>query len=271
MLAFPKVVNPHLYVFGAGGTGGFALEFLTRMFASFKKRVTIDLYDGDTVENKNLKRQNFTMADLDKAKTTALIGRLNQLVAKPPVLKDHPVYVTDADELEAEILMNTEEDETAIVVMAVDNIATRRLLNTVISHLADSLPVIALDSGNDNQGGQVVVYANQPVKLTTLLGQTQTVKLPTMLQLYPEIDVIKDARDENPGLVSYCAEESDAKPQAMMSNVRNGELLASLVYQLSTNEPLPYNVWQSSNLTAATKGALNLAKVRIVSAEKAES
>ena len=45
---------------------------------------------------------------------------------------------------------------------------------------------------------------------------------------YPEIDVIKDIHDENPGLVQNCAEESESKPQAMMANVRNGELLASI-------------------------------------------
>lgn len=256
MLQFKTVENPHIYVFGTGGTGGFALEYLTRLYAESSQRVTIELYDGDNVEAKNLKRQNFTVNDLDLNKAEALVKRLSQYILNPPTFITHNEYVTDADELEAEVLMNVEDDETAIFVLAVDNIATRRLINTVISNLEDSVDVIALDSGNDNQGGQVVVYANNLVKQREMLKSEVEIILPTMLQLYPEIDIIKDERDENPGLVSYCAEESESKPQSMMANVRNGELLASLVYQLSQNQPLQYNVWTSSILTGATTGTL---------------
>ncbi len=256
MLQFKTVENPHIYVFGTGGTGGFALEYLTRLYAESSQRVTIELYDGDNVEAKNLKRQNFTVNDLDLNKAEALVKRLSQYILNPPTFITHNKYVTDADELEAEVLMNVEDDETAIFVLAVDNIATRRLINTVISNLEDSVDIIALDSGNDNQGGQVVVYANNLVKQREMLKSEVEIILPTMLQLYPEIDIIKDERDENPGLVSYCAEESESKPQSMMANVRNGELLASLVYQLSQNQPLQYNVWTSSILTGATTGTL---------------
>lgn len=254
MLQLQHVENPHIHIFGTGGTGGFALEFLTRLFSASEQRVTIDIYDGDTVESKNLKRQNFVMADLDLKKTTALIKRLSAQVPNPPNFVEHNEYVTDADELTADILINTEDDETVILVQAVDNIATRRLINEVSDNLKDSLPIIVLDSGNDNQGGQVVVYSNDVVKQVSLMGTETDVELPSMLALYPEIDVIRDERDENPGIVSYCAEESDSKPQAMMANVRNGEVIASLVYQISQNQKLPYNVWSSSILTCGTKG-----------------
>ena len=258
MLIFPHVKNPHIYLFGAGGTGGFALEFLTRLFSTSKQTVTIDIYDGDDVEAKNLKRQNFTVDDLDLKKVTALIRRLEKQVINPPKFVEHTEYVVDADELMSEILVSTEDDETAIIVLAVDNIATRRLINETIALLEDVIPVIALDSGNDNQGGQVVVYANTEVSNTQLLGDATQVRLKTMLQIYPEIDIIRDDRDENPGIVSYCAEESESKPQAMMANVRNGELLASLVYQLSQNQPLPYNVWTSDIITGGTSGSLRI-------------
>lgn len=256
MLQLQHVKNPHIHIFGTGGTGGFALEFLTRLFANSKRRVTIDVYDGDIVENKNLKRQNFVMADLDLKKTTALTHRLQKQVPNPPIFIEHTEYVTDVDDLVANLLLSTEDDETAILVQAVDNIATRRLINTVAENLVGSLPVILLDSGNDNQGGQVVVYANESVQDINMLGVATDIELPSMLKLYPEIDVIHDDRDENPGLVSYCAEESESKPQSMMANVRNGELIASLVYQIAHNQKLPYNIWTSNILTLGTKGEL---------------
>ncbi len=244
MFTFEKVQNPHIYLFGAGGTGGFALEYLTRLFANSEQRVTIDIYDGDTVELKNLKRQNFTTDDLDLNKATALVKRMEKQVPTPPIFNVHPEYITDVDELTADILMSTEDDETAIIVSAVDNISTRRLINSVIEDLTDSLSIIGIDSGNDDQGGQVVIFGKAEQK--DILGNSNQIVLPNMLKLFPEIDIIKDERDENPGIVSICAEESEAKPQAMMANVRNGELIANLVYQVSQNEPIAYNLWKSS-------------------------
>src|SRR5699024_5867185 len=120
------------------------------------------------------------------------------------------------DDFMMELMMNTEDDETAIVVLAVDNIATRRLINEAIDELSDTLPIIAIDSGNHDQGGQVVLYANVPVTHANMLGKKTQVALPTMLELYPEIDIIKSDADENPGLVENCAENAESKPQAMM-------------------------------------------------------
>lgn len=254
MLQFNKIKNPHIYVIGAGGTGGFAIEYLTRLFSNSQQRVTIELYDGDTVESKNLKRQNFTKNDLDLKKTTALINRLSKTVPNPPNFIEHIDYVTDVDNLVLDWLANTEDDETAIVVLAVDNIATRRLINQVLDALSDTLPIIAIDSGNHDQGGQVVVYSNQPVKRIDILGNKQPITLPTMLALYPEIDTINSDADENPGIVSQCTENAESKPQAMMANVKNGELIASLIHQISGNNPIPYNVYTSDILSHNTKG-----------------
>lgn len=254
MYKLPEVKNPHFYVFGTGGTGGFALEYMTRLFANYDGRVTIDIYDGDTVESKNLKRQNFVVEDLDKKKATALHERLSKQVLTPPIINEHTEYVTDGDELMAEILMNTEDDETAIIVSAVDNIATRRLVNGVVDDLTGSIPVIGIDSGNHDQGGQVVLFSNEEAESKDVLGNTSKVKLDNMLKLFPEIDVIKDDRDENPGIVSVCMEESESKPQSMMANVRNGEVIASLTWQIATNQSFQYNVWYSDVMTQGTNG-----------------
>ena len=73
MLKLTEVKNPHIHIFGAGGTGGFALEYLSRLFANSDQRVTIEIYDGDEVEAKNLKRQNFIVDDITINKSDALI------------------------------------------------------------------------------------------------------------------------------------------------------------------------------------------------------
>lgn len=258
MLQFKAIKNPHIYVIGAGGTGGFAVEYLSRLFSDSKQRVTIELYDGDNVELKNLKRQNFTMNDLDIKKSTALINRLTQNVPNPPTYVDNPDYIVDKDDFMMNIIMNTEDDETAIMVLAVDNIATRRLINEVIQELSDTLPIIAIDSGNHDQGGQVVLYSNVPVTHSNILGKNSLVTLPTMLELYPEIDIIKSDADKNPGLVQNCAENAESKPQAMMANVKNAEVIASLIHQLTLNQSIKDNVYTSDIITHTTKGAYNV-------------
>lgn len=254
MLQFETIKNPHIYIIGAGGTGGFAVEYLTRLFSDSSQRVTIELYDGDILEIKNLKRQNFTMDELDVKKSTALINRLTNNVPEPPVFVDHPEYIVDKDAFMMDLMINTEDDETAIVVLAVDNIATRRLINAAVAEVSDTLPLIVIDSGNHDQGGQVVLYANHPVTYKNMLGKEALVSLPTMLELYPEIDIINSDADENPGLVENCAENAESKPQAMMANVKNAEIIASLIHQLAQNQPVKDNVYTSDIITHTTKG-----------------
>ena len=257
--------RPHIHLFGAGGTGGFAIEFLTRLFAG--SDATIEIYDGDTVEPKNLKRQNFVMEDLDLTKVEALIKRMKKQVPQPPKFVAHTEFIVDVDDIQdqrpdnvidsdefiADILMNTEDDESLIFVSAVDNIATRRLINKVAKELGESdIDVVMIDSGNSDQGGQVVLYANYDVEDKEILGASETIKLPSMLELFPEIDVIRDEQDENPGIVRNCAEEAESKPQAMMANVRNGDTLALIVYQVSQNMSFNANLWTSDLLTGNT-------------------
>ena len=112
------------------------------------------------------------------------------------------------------------------------------------------IPVIALDSGNDNQGGQVILYANAPVTHQEPMGQPEQGMLPTMLQCFPELDKIVD---DNPGLVMNCADNAESEPQAMMANVRNGELLALITNRLLEAGSVPGNLWRSDILTGNTR------------------
>lgn len=251
MLKFINVKNPHIYLVGAGGTGGFLLEKLTRLFANFNHPVTIEVIDGDTVEGKNLKRQNFTFDDLDHKKAQVLCDRLAQLVTHAPKLVSKPDYLTDNSLLTDIALLD--EDETPIIVDCVDNTATRRLINDSVKALGGEIPVIVLNSGNNEQGGQIVAWSNKPVTNKTLTGEKE-ISLKSMLELFPETNIIKDDHDENPGLVSICAEESESKPQTMMANVFNSDILASLIFTLATNKTIAHNVYRVNLNELSIKG-----------------
>lgn len=251
MLKFINVKNPHIYLVGAGGTGGFLLEKLTRLFANFNHPVTIEVIDGDTVEGKNLKRQNFTFDDLDHKKAQVLCDRLAQSVPHAPKLVSKTDYLTDNSLLTDIALLD--EDETPIIVDCVDNTATRRLINDSVKALGGEIPVIVLNSGNNEQGGQIVAWSNKPVTNKTLTGEKE-ISLKSMLELFPETNIIKDEHDENPGLVSICAEESESKPQTMMANVFNSDILASLIFALATNKTIAHNVYRVNLNELSIKG-----------------
>ena len=250
MLNMPLKEKLNIHVIGAGGTGGYCIEYLARLLAGGHHKIHV--YDGDMVELKNLKRQNFSKDDVDLNKAEALCQRLEKQVLDAPELVPHPEYLTDKDAFMAEILLSLEADESLIIIQAVDNVATRKLINEVVfgKLVENRILTVALDSGNDDQGGQVVLYANGGVRNEEPFKGPQLGLLPTMLQVFPDLDAVDD---NNPGLVMDCAENAESKPQAMMCNVRNGELLAQIVIRLKETGKAPGNLWRSDILTGNTK------------------
>lgn len=239
----------NIHIIGAGGTGGYAVMYLARLLAGGEH--VIHVYDGDRVEPKNLKRQNFSKEDLDKNKAAAICNHVEAEILQAPEMVAHEEYLTGKEELLAEVLASLEDDQSLVVVMAVDNIATRKMVNEmVLNDLVDArILTIALDSGNDNMGGQVVLYGNAQAAWRPPFGETAKGILPTMLQIYPELAKIED---DNPGLVTNCADNAESEPQAMIANVRNGELLALIITRILETHKAPGNLWRSDILTGNT-------------------
>lgn len=250
MLNMPLREKLNIHIIGAGGTGGYCVEYLARLLAGGEHKIHV--YDGDMVELKNLKRQNFIMDDVDLNKAETLCKRLSAQILDAPELIPHGEYLKDEEAFVAEILMSLEPDESLVIVQAVDNVATRKLINGIIFGRLVELRklTVALDSGNDDQGGQVVLYANGGVRNVEPFGKTQIGLLPTMLEVFPELNNVDD---QNPGLVMDCAQNAESKPQAMMANVRNGELLAQIIIRLKETGKAPGNLWRSDILTGNTR------------------
>lgn len=253
MLQIPLRNQLNMHIIGAGGTGGYAIENIARLFAGNEYKHTIHVYDGDVIEPKNLKRQNFTFEEIDRNKAKALVERLKNTIHQAPEMIAHDNYITSAEELMIDILSSLDTDtETLVIIMALDNVASRRTVNeAVMEHLPQAgIPAIVIDSGNDDVGGQVVLYANATIKYTHPIDGTTVGMLPTMFQLYPEIDKIEDV---NPGIEMSCEDNAESQPQSMMCNVRNGDVIANALYQIYTNKTISANVWTSDILTGETK------------------
>lgn len=245
MLKLPTINNLSIYLIGTGGTGGFAFTNLARLLAG--ANVPISIFDGDIVEPKNLKRQQFGKADIDSPKAQALADWASYTILDCPPIGVINDYVTDSDELLAGICLSTPDDAVPLIISAVDNVATRKLINQALEDLPE---YIAIDSGNHDQGGQVVLTTNLEVVESQGFETPKQVKLANMLQVYPEIANIDD---KNPGLEQSCDDVVESEPQAMMANSRNGDIIANLVMSILGNKSIAGNVFESSLADFSTK------------------
>lgn len=208
--------------------------YLARLLAGTD--IPIHLHDGDIIEAKNLKRQYFNKDDVGAHKSDALSKHLKNMVLDCPPLALHDKYITDVDHFLFDISL---AGGTPIIISAVDNIATRRLINKSLLSLDD---YIAIDSGNNHLGGQVVVTSKSLVTYKQPFTDDVLLDLPNMLDIYQELQYIDD---KNPGLDQSCDAVVESEPQAMMANVRNADVIANITHALIEGRALEGNVYES--------------------------
>lgn len=222
--------NARFVIIGLGGTGGYVFYYLSRLVASLKEinagraAYQIVLADGDVVEEKNLVRQNFIEADLGRPKVEVLSERYGAVYDM--IIPYHPRYVEDPA-----TLTHLLTDELAgfsptisVLVGCVDNNRSRQLFHQVFDSL-DVLPLVYIDSGNDEWSGQVILGARSE----------KEVILPPVGYYYP--DILEDEDTLFPSEES-CQQRAVSSPQNIATNVMAGTLVFSLLNQLFAGEGL---------------------------------
>ena len=240
-----NVQKPKIFIVGAGGTGGFVIDHLSRLVANTD--IQTHLIDGDVVEHKNLTRQSFSVDELGVYKADAKKDWVDRTFGQSENIQTKIAYINDADEFLMYVLDNVELDETPIIVSAVDNVATRRIINQTIADYPTL--AIGIDSGNHDTGGQVVLFANRPVTVSDLLSHWEG-SLPNMLELYPEMNEVDDVV---PGEGTVCEEHAESDPQSMMANVLNAVTITTIIQNIIANHEIIHNLW----LTDASTGQIN--------------
>jgi hypothetical protein len=130
-----------IYLVGAGSLGsGFAKE-VSRRFASLKKPLTIHIYDGDTVEERNIFSQEFTPKDIGKNKAVAIAEVCNEFDGITAIAYD--IMLDDQN------IVSIPFSKTGVIVDAVDNLKARTLLWTASYNF--NVPVMHMSM--DPQGG----------------------------------------------------------------------------------------------------------------------
>jgi PRTRC genetic system ThiF family protein len=228
-LSFVSTLTPRLatrkkfliIIAGVGGTGGYVVRDLSRFLYSIKERddkydFKFLLVDPDTVEEKNLLRQNFLPSDLGKNKAETMaskharafgleIGSVEQLLTKS---------------LLAELVKGYKSDYIPIVIGCIDNNKARREIHNYMLTMSGRT-VFWIDSGNERSSGQVIMGTSKGVPMVT--------------SLYPEI--LEETSDSTSEI--SCAERLMQDEQNIFINTRAAGHVLDFVRSIVLNETSP--------------------------------
>ena len=195
----------HITVIGLGGVGSILIERLAR-FLNYSRDLnpTLLLVDGDTYENKNYERQEFTQIG-NKAEIKAM-----ELTMKFPTLRldSFEAYVNETNAHET---IRTGD----VVFLCVDNHKTRNIINTYCKQLTD---VTLFSGGNEFEDGNVQIYIRQGGKDLT----------PDLASYHPEIAT---PDDQLPDEMS-CEELAQSDPQLYFTNLGVATLMCWSFYNV---------------------------------------
>ena len=237
-MKFPTNKPVKITVLGTGGTGGHAIPHLYRLLHSLGRPAKILICDGDTVEEKNLLRQNFIKADLGKNKAQALAERY------APAFRMELLYVPEFIENESRLAelvkpdvycpyphSHQTDEALSVLIGCVDNNKSRQMCHNVFMA---SRNLTYIDSGNGEHTGQVICGVRRG-------GRTYGKPAGS---LYPDIL-------ENPGKFPSqlsCAEAAVSEPQTIAANIMAATAIVSFAYNM-----LAFGEIKTKNVTFSTK------------------
>jgi PRTRC genetic system ThiF family protein len=213
-------VNPiDIVIIGAGGTGGYLIRDLCRFIYSLEKRIvvgepkiSVTIYDGDIVEEKNVLRQNFLPSDIGQNKAEVMTNRhVRAFGTNVSYVPEMFTYYKGRD-----------AKNKTIFVGCVDNNAARREISWVMQDLngkSNGNDFYWIDSGNEKKTGQVIVGGK---------------KLNTVTDLFPEILNEKEDSQEQ----ISCAERMLQDEQNMFVNLTASNLILNYIKSIILDIPM---------------------------------
>lgn len=172
---------------GAGGNGSQMLSGLARLNAAIRALghpgLNVVVYDHDEVSEANLGRQLFAPADVGKSKAAVLVTRVNTWFGTSwrAVPQHFPAGHTALD------------GEPRIVITCVDSAAARAQIGAALGHWYRK-PLYWMDLGNRAADGQVILG----IPAWDKKHRAYRFRLPTVLELFPELLTGKADKDDAP-------------------------------------------------------------------------
>jgi len=193
----------NIKIIGLGGVGSILVERLCR-FLNYGADLSADitLVDGDSYEEKNYERQEFsTFGNKAEVKATDL-----ELQFPHIGLDVYPAFVNEVTT--AEVIR-----EGDVVFLCVDNHKTRMIVNNYCKNLTD---VTLISGGNELTDGNVQIYIRKANKDMT----------PDIAAYHPEIANPDDKLPEE----QSCEELSHSDPQLYFANLGVATLMCWSFY-----------------------------------------
>jgi len=166
----PNFVPNKVFIFGCGGTGSRVVPLVAQFMKSCPWVVNpeIVLVDFDTVEEKNLLRQNFIQSDVGKNKAIVLASRYSRafnITITPLITKVTRNWKTDAESSTLERfvgMIESNDRRNNLFILCVDSPNARRdIVNCILTYAGQNPYNLIIDAGNENDFGQVVVSSTQ--------------------------------------------------------------------------------------------------------------
>lgn len=182
-----------ILLIGVGGGGSHLTPMVARAMSIYQDVPTkLTLVDPDIVEEKNLSRQNFVMADLGKKKAEVLATRYSRSYGVEISAKAE--LVDEPSDIEA-LITGSLYETCLTIISAVDNLPSRKLIHDFLSERAESnFTCYWLDLGGEEFHGQIAIgssFGNSYYE-----KDYQDVTTPWITEVYP--DILKDAGDIKP-------------------------------------------------------------------------
>jgi PRTRC genetic system ThiF family protein len=229
----PDARISNIVVLGAGGTGSHVIPDLARLLADQKTKGIAQprmvIIDGDSIETKNLARQNFISADVGKNKAEVMANRY--AAAFGLVVEHLPKYVESVEELSE--ICKLHYRHVTVIFSCVDNVKSRDL----IRKLKGLGEVVWIDCGNEESSGQVV-FSNMTMNWNSdsTFIPSGTFPVPTVFDLYANLeDVLKTDKFVSE---QSCAEFAESAPQHGFVNKTAATLALNYFFDLIKRNPI---------------------------------
>ena len=264
---------------GVGGTGSFVAHILAQL-ACWASTAGIDMrlyfIDPDSIEEKNLVRQNFCRAELGAPKAFTLAWRYTAAfgVTITPVVE--PFSAAMLERYRPKYSPNPQDARRGtltIIIGAVDNVCARRDIAEAITTHLQKWPYTAgrdrlwwIDAGNERVNGQVLIGNSlEPEPLLSPLGFCTGLPLPHLQEPTLLVDRDRPPADEN----LSCAELTALAEQSAMINRLMATWVGVYVYRLLQSRDL--NIYATFlNLRTGTTRSIPITAGRVVFPKRRE-
>mgnify|MGYP001321716543 FL=1 len=229
-------IYPFIVQIGTGGTGGYLVQNIAQMMATFDVKGQYLIADPDIIEKKNLQNQLFTEDDVGKKKADVLANRYRRAY-DIPIRSYNNTYIEDVETLKS--LFNLDYLGYSIngyqtlylpvIIGAVDNNFTRKVLH---QFFIESGRCLYIDVGNESaevpgdyptrnmtewSEGEKNIYQESGWRGQVVCGLKVHGKtiLPPVGSVFP--DILADKDEIAPSQIS-CSDITATDPQRILTN-----------------------------------------------------